>query len=282
MRRLSLEISLRGTPVERFDNLVFDADQVRDFFATINRDSTLVVAVDPDLMTDLPAADAGMVAFADSSAQPATGRLVAGADTLINVTAAQPGARANRTSLLVAEGHAARVFAGAAAAPSIGVFARNAGRRRHRHLVRHHRRCCIGGGAGAGHAGQRGSYGGAGQYWTAWPRWWWRWLRTPRCGWVRLGDVLPEATAGRLALVRTVSVTVAAEGSDTTELADLDSATAITAALDALPQIVAVLAPGADGTRLPSAGVANDRLRAGGRDAGPAQAYAGQETQPPQ
>jgi hypothetical protein len=71
VRRLSLEISHRGTAVERFDNLIFDATRETDFFVTINRDSTLVVAVDPDLMTDLPAHDADLVAFQDSSAQPA-------------------------------------------------------------------------------------------------------------------------------------------------------------------------------------------------------------------
>ncbi len=277
VRRLSLEISLRGTPVERFDNLVFDAEQVRDFFATVNRDSTLVVAIDPDLMTDLPAPDAGVVAFTDSPAQAATGRLMAGADTLINVTAAQPGARANRTSLSVIPGHAARAFPGPAAAASIGVFARTAGD--------------AGTGISFGITGDASAvvvqvqdtlgnvrtYGGAGQVLDSVAAVVAALAADPTVRVVRLGDVLPQATAGRLALVRTVSVTVAAEGADTTELADLDSATAIVAALDALPQIVAVLAPGADGTRLPSPSPANDQFLAGGRDAGPAQAYAGQD-----
>ena len=109
VRRLSLEISHRGTAVERFDNLIFDATRETDFFVTINRDSTLVVAVDPDLMTDLPAHDADLVAFQDSSAQPARGGLVAGADTLINITAAEPGERGNRIALSVAPGRQAAI-----------------------------------------------------------------------------------------------------------------------------------------------------------------------------
>ncbi len=277
VRRLSLEISLRGTSVERFDNLVFDATQPRDFFATVNRDSTLVVAIDPDLMTDLPAHDTDVVAFTDSPAQPATGRLVAGADTLVNVTAANPGGRDNRTSLSVEAGHAARAFTGAADAPSIGVFARAAGD--------------AGTGISFGVTGDASAvvvqvqdtegnvrnYGGPGQVLDSVAAVVAALAADPAVRVVRQGDVLPAATAGRLALVRTVSVTVATEGADTTELADLASANAIVAALDALPQLVAVLAPGADGTRLPDVGAPNANFLAGGRDAGPARAYAGQD-----
>lgn len=277
VRRLSLEISLRGTPVERFDNLVFDTTQPRDFFATINRDSTLVVALDPVLMTDLPAHDADVVTFTDSPAQAATGRLVAGADTLVNVTVAQPGARGNRTSLLVAAGHAMRTFPGAADAPSISVLARTAGD--------------AGTGISFGVTGDASavvvqvqdaqgnvrSYGGAGAVLDSVAALVSALAADPAVRVVRQGDVLPAATAGRLALARTVSVIVAAEGTSTTELADLDSADAIVAALDALPSMVAILAPGADGTRLPDVGATNAQFLAGGRDAGPAHAYAGQE-----
>lgn len=277
VRRLSLEISLRGTAMERFDNLVFDATQPRDFFATINRDSTLIVAVDPDLLTDLPAHDADIVAFIDSPAQPATGRLVAGTDTLVNVTAAVAGERGNRTSLSVAPGHAARQFAGPAAAASIAVFAREAGD--------------AGTGISFGIAGDAAAvvvqvqdtlgnvrnYGGAGQVLDSVAAVVAALAADPTVRVVRTGDVLPLATAGRLALVRTVSVTVATEGAETTERADLDSATAIVASLDALPELVAVLAPGADGARLPDIGAANAHFLTGGRDAGPARAYAGQE-----
>ncbi|MGH6921417.1 MAG: hypothetical protein ACREJ0_27390, partial [Geminicoccaceae bacterium] len=127
VRRLSVEISHRGVAVERFDDLVFDATRETDFFATINRDSSLVVALDPDLMTDLPAHDAELVAFEDSGAQPARGRLVAGTDTLIDVTAETPGDRGNRIALSVAPGRASLEFAGAADAPSIRVSARTPG-----------------------------------------------------------------------------------------------------------------------------------------------------------
>lgn len=277
VRRLSVEIAQRGTPVERFDSLVFDATQERDFFATINRESTLVVAIDPDLMTDLPAHDADVVAFTDSPAQPAQGRLVAGADTLVTVTAALPGGRGNRAALSVAAGHASRAFPGAADAPSIRVIARDAGD------------------AGVGisfgvtgdaaavavqvqdSAGNVRTYGGPGQLLDSVAALVAALSADPAVRVARVGDVLPAATAGRQALQRTVSVTLAEEGSATTELADLDSATAIAAALDALPQLVAAVAPGAVGTRLPDVGAANARFLDGGRDAGPARAYAGQD-----
>jgi hypothetical protein len=277
VRRLSVEIAHRGTPVERFDSLVFDATQEWDFFATINRESTLVVAIDPDLMTDLPAHDADVVAFTDSPALPAQGRLVAGADTLINVTAALPGGRGNRAALSVAAGHASRAFPGAADAPSIRVIARDAGD------------------AGVGIsfgvtgdaaavavqvqdvAGNVRTYGGPGQVLDSVAAVVAALSADPAVRVVRVGDVLPAATAGRQALQRTVSVTLAEEGTATTELADLESATAIAAALDALPQVVAALAPGAVGTRLPDVGAANARFLDGGRDAGPARSYAGQD-----
>lgn len=277
VRRLSLELSLRGTALERFDNLVFDANQERDFFATINRDSSLIVAIDPDLLTDLPAHDPDVVGFVDSPAQPARGRLVAGADTLANVTAANPGARGNRTSLSVAGGHASRAFAGAGDVASIRVTAREPGD------------------AGVAIAfgiigdasavtvqvqdaiGNVRNYGGPGQVLDSVAALVAALAADPTVRVTRAGDVLPVATAGRQPLRRTVSLTLAEEGTATTVLADLDSTTAIVAALDALPQTTAVLAPGADGTRLPDVGAANARFLDGGRDAGPARGYLGQD-----
>jgi hypothetical protein len=277
VRRLSVEVSLSGTPVERFDGLVFDAAHERDFFAAINRDSTLIVAIDPDLMTDLPAHDAVIASFTDSPTQPATGRLVAGADTLVTVTAAQPGGHGNRVSLSVAPGHASRAFAGPADAPSIRVSAREPGDAGMSISVG------VTGDASAvvvqvqDARGNVRTYGGGGQVIDSVAALTAALSADPDVIVARLGDVLPAVTAGRLALRRTVTITLAEEGAATTDLADLENATAIAAALDALPQVVAALAPGADGTRLPDIGAPNARFLAGGRDAGPARPYTGQD-----
>ncbi|UFN46898.1 hypothetical protein LPC08_12745 [Roseomonas sp. OT10] len=277
VRRLSLEISLNGVAAERFDGLVFDSTRDNDFFSTINRDSGLVVAIDPDLMTDLPAFDAGLVALADAGAQPARGRLRAGNDTLVEVTAADAGGRGNRLSLSVGQGRASRAFAGAAAAPSIRISARTPG------LAGTGNRIGITGDAAAvtievqDPQGNIRSYGGAAQPIDSVAALLDALSADPTVAVTRLGDVLPAATAGRQPLLRTVTVTLAEEGVSTTELADLDSAAAIAAALDALPQVTAALAAGADGTRLPDVGAANANFLSGGHDAGPARAYAGQD-----
>lgn len=237
VRRLSLEILHRNVPVERFDNLVFDSAREDDFFGRINRESTLVVALDPDLMADLPVHDPGLVGFTDAPAQAATGTLRAGADTLVEATAEAPGA-------LIAVG-----ITGDAAAVVVEV---------------------------QDSAGNVRTYGGGTpidsvaallQALAA----------DPAVTVLREGDALPAATAGRLALRPTVTVTVAAEGQQTIVLADLESAAAIAAAMDATPLLTARVAPGADGTRLPDTGAPNARFLAGGRDAGPARAYAGQD-----
>ena len=93
----------------------------------------------------------------------------------------------------------------------------------------------------------------------------------------RRGDVLPAPTAGRQTLQPTVIVTVASEGVDTQDFADLENATAIVAALDASPTLVAALNAGADGTRLPDVGAPNAFFLASGRDAGPARRYRGRD-----
>lgn len=275
VRRLSIEIAHRGVAVERFDNLVFDATRETDFFATINRDSSLVVALDPDLMTDLPAHDADLVGFEDSGAQPARGRLVAGTDTLIDVTAETPGDRGNRISLSVAPGRASLDFAGAAA-PSIRVSARTPGPAGALVAVG------ITGDASAVVIEVQDSDGNVRTYGGATPidsvaRLLAALAADPAVIVVRRGDVLPAPTGGRQALQPTVTVTVASEGADTQDFADLESATAIAAALDASDLLVAALAAGADGTRLPDAGAPNDNFLTGGRDAGPVRRYAGQD-----
>jgi hypothetical protein len=277
VRRMSLEILHRGTTIERFDNLVFDATRENDFFETINRDSTLVVALDPDLMTDLPAHDAGLVAFQDSGAQPARGRLVAGADTLINITAAEPGERGNRIAISVAPGRASRNFAGAAAAPSIRISARTPGAPGALVAVG------ITGDAAAvvievqDSAGNVRSYGGGASPIDSVARLLAALAADPAIIVTRRGDVLPMPTAGRQTLQPTVTVTVASEGVDTQDFADLESATAIAGALDASPMLVAALNAGADGTRLPDAGAPNANFLSGGRDDGPARRYHGQD-----
>ena len=276
VRRLSIEISHRGTAVERFDNLVFDASRETDFFATINRDSTLVVALDPDLMTDLPAHDADLTAFQDSGAQPARGRLVAGADTLINIAAEIPGDRGNRIALSVAPGRASRDFAGAAA-PSIRISARAAGASGALVAVG------VTGDASAvvvdvqDAAGNVRTYGGGASPIDSVARLLAALAADPAILVVRRGDVLPAPTAGRQAMRPTVTVTVANEGADTVDFADLESALAIVAALDGSPTLVAALAVGAVGTRLPDTGVPNANFLAGGRDAGPARLFRGQD-----
>ena len=122
VRRPWVEISHRGAAVERFDNLVFGATRETDFFATINRDSMLVAALDPDLMTDLPAPDADLVAFQDGGAQPGPARRYAGQDTpTASVLELVPtGRRRRRDTHAIERRHARRHRAPArrAAAPA--------------------------------------------------------------------------------------------------------------------------------------------------------------------
>lgn len=277
VRRLSLEILHRNVPVERFDNLVFDSAREDDFFGRINRESTLVVALDPDLMADLPAHDPGLVGFTDAPAQAATGTLRAGADTLVEATAEAPGARGNRIALSVAPGRASRSFAAAGGAPSVRFRARETGAPGALIAVG------ITGDAAAvvvevqDSAGNVRTYGGGGTPIDSVAALLQALAADPAVTVLREGDALPAATAGRLALRPTVTVTVAAEGQQTIVLADLESAAAIAAAMDATPLLTARVAPGADGTRLPDTGAPNARFLAGGRDAGPARAYAGQD-----
>lgn len=277
VRRLSLEVALRGTPVERFDGLVFDAGRDNDFFATINRDSTLVVALDPHLMTDLPAHDADLIAFEDSPAAPARGRLRAGDDVLVDVTAAEAGARGNRVTLAVAPGEASRAFPGPGDAPSIRVTARAAGE--------------DGAGIRFGLTGDAAAvvasvqdaqgnirtYGGGAEALDSVAALVAALAADPAIRLERLGDVLPAATAARLALNPTVTVTLAEEGRSTTLLRNLENAGAVAAALEATPLVTAALTQGADAARLPDAGAANAQHLEGGRDAGPARAYRGQD-----
>ena len=264
--------------VERFDNLVFDATRETDFFVTINRDSTLVVAVDPDLMTDLPAHDADLVAFQDSSAQPARGGLVAGADTLINITAAEPGERGNRIALSVAPGRASRNFAGGAAAPSIRISAREPGAPGALVAVG------ITGDASAvvievqDSAGNVRSYGGGASPIDSVARLLAALAADPTIVVTRRGDVLPAPTAGRQTLQPTVTVTGRQRGAWTRRISPTWKAlTAIAAALDASPSLAAALNPGVDGARLPDVGTPNAFFLSSGRDAGPARRYRGRD-----
>ena len=273
VRRVSVELLLDGASIERHDGLSLRPGDDRNLFDAINRDSGLVVALDPVLETDAPVPDADTVAFTDSPAAAAAGSITApGAPRppLVNLAAARAGDAGNRISIALRAGRAVAVFNDAAARPSVRILAGREGAAG----------ADIAVGFAAGDPGTvTATVQGAGGAVRSYPN-----LATvaalvaaldadPDIIAERAGDVLPAPTAARVNLARTVSVTVTEEGVRGADYADLASATAITAALDADPAITATLA--GDGATLPDLDAANRFFLRGGRDAGPARSYDG-------
>jgi hypothetical protein len=271
IRRVSLEVLHQGRPIERHDNLIFRAGDDNDFFVTVNRDSGVIVALDPVFETDLPVADTSLVGFEDSGAQAATGQLRLGGAPLINLQAARPGAAGSRISVAVRAGRAGLVLMDSAGDPSLRVRAREAGADGTSFAV---------GVADDGAGGVTLEVQGAGGNVRSYPN------QTAIAALVtalaadpdvivdRLGNLLPEPTAGRVNLLPSVTVTVQEEGVRTVDFEDHTTAEALAEALDGDDALEATLVGDADA--LPDPGTANAFFLGGGRDAGPARRYSGQ------
>lgn len=127
VRRVSLEVLNDGVTVERHDNMVMRAGDDNDLFTVINRDSGVIVAVDPVFTTDLPATDNARVGLQDGVAAAATGTLTNGGADLLTVTAVQPGEGGNRLSLDVQDGRASLTLQDPNSDPSVRIRAAAAG-----------------------------------------------------------------------------------------------------------------------------------------------------------
>ncbi|WP_428264569.1 phage tail sheath C-terminal domain-containing protein [Haliangium sp.] len=274
VRSVNLEVLLGGSVIERHDNLILRAGSDSDLFTAINRDSGVIVAVDPVFETDLPATDSNPVPLTDSGAQAAIGQIVApGGGALVELAAASAGAAGNRISVEAAEGRALAVFNDGAASASVRVRARVPGADGATITVRF-----TDDGLGGVDATVVGIGGNTRNYTglstvdavvTA--------LNTdPDVLAEKAGDLLPAVTPSPVALAATVTLTVRIEGVRTTDLEDLISAQAAIDAITADGAMTATLAGGADANDLPDTSTDNAFYLSGGRDAGLARGYAGQ------
>jgi len=274
VRTVTLELLRDGDVLEAHDGLILSPGHDQDFFVKVNRDSRLVVAVDPATGTELPTLDADRVAFVDLTAATASRTLRTGATPLLILTAAAAGARGSTTSAAVASGRAAAVLRDATDTPALRVRSRDpAGPGAPAQAVR------IAANAGGGIdvdvlTGGSPSFSRTGLTTVAALA---SALETGGLLVDRTGDVLPAPTPVAVPLAATRSVTIRVEGVATRDYEDLPSAQEIVTALVDDPDVDAALAPGATPTALPDVDAATaNRYLAGGRDAGAARSYQGQ------
>jgi hypothetical protein len=271
VRRVSLEVLHKGRQVERHDNLILRPGDDNDFFTVINRDSSVIVAVDPGFETDLPVLDADLASIPNVTAAAATGMLTAAGADLIRVTASSTSESGNFISLETRPGRAVTVLNDGGGNGVLRIRAKSAGD------VGTDIRVSVadngsGGvnfrvevpGSAARNYNDQTSIAGLVQALAADPS------ITPE----RLGNVLPAPTAAPVALAQTVTVTVREEGVRTIDYSDNLDATALTAALDGDPGLNAQLL-GA-GASLPDTTAVNTFYLTGGRDPGFARRYRGQ------
>ena len=126
IKYVNVEVLLSGATIETFNGLVTDESSPDYFFDRINRQSRVVVAIDPVFQTALPSALA-RTKLADAEARAAFATLKAGATDVIRIEAKRAGRAGNQAGVSVKDGQASLVVAGAAAAPSVEVAARTAG-----------------------------------------------------------------------------------------------------------------------------------------------------------
>ncbi len=270
VRRVSLEVLYKGGLVDRFDNLLFRPGDANDFFMAINRDSTVIVALDPVFRTDLPALDSGLASLAENEAAAASGTLTAGGAALVKVKVRKTGSGGNSISVAARSGHATVVLKDSADQPALRVRALDEG------PAGTSIRVSIADDGSGGVNATVETSGGTRSYLN----------KTsiaalvaalngdPAIGADRVGNLLPAPTAAPVSLAATVTVTICEEGVRTDDYADLADATAIAAALQADPAIQAEVTGTA--TLLPDPTKANAFYLSGGMDAGRSRRYAGQ------
>lgn len=276
IRRVSLEILHKGQSIERHDNLILRQGDANDLFTVINRDSSVVVALDPTFQTDLPVADADNVGFQDGPAQVASVVLQGAANAqLLRLSARTPGQTGNRISAQVLAGRAVLALPAAANAPSLRVRATAPGAGGEGITL------AVEDEAGGTKAVTVRSPGAPARTYAG--------LTgiaavvaalnsDPDVRAERLGD-LPPAAVAATSLVATRTLTVRVEGQRTTDYADLGSAQGIVDAVNADPggdpDVTAALLGAANA--LPEASTANAAFLLGGRDAGARRRYRGRD-----
>jgi hypothetical protein len=271
VRRISLEVLHKNLQIERHDNLILRPGDDNDFFNVINRDSNVIVAIDPAFEMDLPVLDADLVGIPNVTAAAATGRLTAAGADLIRVTSAATGEAGNFISLETRPGRAVTVLNDSGGSPVLRIRAKA-----HGDSGSDIRVSVADNGSGGVNVrvevpgnptrsyDNQTSIAGLVQALGA----------DPSITSERLGNVLPAPTAAPVALAPTVTVTVREEGVRTIDYPDNLNATALTAALDGDPGLNAQLL-GA-GATLPDATASNTFYLSGGRDPGFARRYRGQ------
>jgi hypothetical protein len=281
VRNLRMQVLLDGAVLETHDGLVLRDGDDQDLFTAINRDSRSLTALDPVYEADLPARDSDRVAFVDSPATAAAGALRKGGAALVNVAAKSAGQAGNLISLQVTDGHALSVFNDGAtpALPALRVIARNPGPTGKTLQVE-----IVANVPAAGVDVRVTGFGGVRSY-------------TALTGINRVIDALngdPDVRAERPAngsnalpapiargpLAESRNVTVRVESVRTKVYADLSSADAIAAALNSDGALTATVVGTPAAGDLPDVAggspSANDFYLNGGRDAGPARDYKGQ------
>jgi hypothetical protein len=270
VRRISIEVLHKGRPVERHDNMILRPGDDNDLFTVINRDSGVLVAVDPVFQEDLPALDAGLMQLNEAAEAAASGMLTATGASLIAVTAARPGSGGNRISLSVRQGRAVTVLNDTNDDPAVRIRAVEPGAQGATIQI-----TVADDGAGGVNVTVEVPGNPARNYQNL----------TSIAGLVqalnsdpvilaeRLGNLIPAPTAA-VTLTPSVTVTVHEEGVRTADYEDLPNAAAIAAAINEDASINAALV--GNGNLSPDVGAVNAFYLTGGQDAGFARRYEGQ------
>lgn len=276
VRNVRIDVLWKGQVIETHDGLVLHDTDDRDLFTAINRDSKVIVALDPVFETDLPVRDLAPVAFLDGPAAPAGGVLTKGGSALIQVQAKTAGAAGNDLGVVVRDGRDTVTLNDGAVtpAPAVKVTARAPG-----HDPLNPTTIQIVANPTAGGVDASVVFNKVLRTYTGLTG-----IKAlvdalnsdPGVRAEAIGTVLPAVTAGAVTLAATRTVTVHVETVRSTNYNDLASATDIIAKLNTDGGVVASLAPAAAGTDLPDATAANDIVLTAGRDAGLARDYAGQ------
>lgn len=288
VRNVRIQVFLDGSPVETHDGLIFAEGSQRDFFAVINRDSSLITAIDAHFETDLPARDADLAAFKlDEPAVASFGTLRVGGADLIRVEAPRKGRDGDRIAVHVTHGRALVDLVDPDNLRTVRVRARKAGTEGVATRVE-----VIAAADGSevelrvlAAAGQMRSYAkltSLKQLFSA--------LekdpdvlveRAPVEKGATASKLLPRATAAPLQLNETRTLSVALEGAQPTLVEDFGSAKELLAQLASGVALKAALVAGADEEELPdverNGARANDFYLHDGRDAGPARIYASED-----
>lgn len=259
VKYVNLVVTFDGQVVETHNNLVMDHTSPDYFFDRINRQSRVLIAIDPAFQKELPRAMA-KTALADAGSRAAAATLKASNADVVQMTAKQAGEAGNLVSVQVNDGRAALTLLAADNSPAVDVVARQAGTAGATTLV------TVAPAAPNSVNLTVAAPGGS-------PRVLGPFLTVaaivaglandPDVSAVALGNALP-AVIGATTLKRRVDLLVFLEGQDTNTYAGLANLDAIAALND--PSVRIEKAAGA--TQLPDA-VDGVRL-AGGRDAGPA------------